>query len=213
MHDGGQEQMRQISILLALLAVVAGSPPLVCSAWPEGVAEKLGLPVKTNGDLEVRVWLGGGVAHPFKLYRIQETNTTVSGARFVWDRLGTLPTPFTPRELRKAHARTERLIRKHFCGRSLQRAEDIVWCEIAIKNTPDWRTLLARLDPDRIRDLPPQETLGSAECFVADGTIVGIEVIKGDRYVHVTYSNPQACCPWPECRVMENVMETLEQVY
>jgi hypothetical protein len=147
------------------------------------------------------------------MYRIQASETEVSGSRYAWDSLGEFPASYTTREVDKAHARTRRFLRKHYCGKNLNEGNGVVWCEIPIKDPPDWAELLRKLDPDRLRTLPPQDSLGSAECIVEDGTGVGVEIVDRDGLVRISYGNPQECCPWPECRVMENVMNAVEEVH
>lgn len=177
------------------LALLAGSA--LAGEWPAGIAERMGLQTPAGARLEVRVWIGGGIAHPFRLVRIWETADGVAGESLAWS------TATDNRRIR-------RLMNRRHCAGPLAESDGVMWCSTG--QSTQWESLLADLKPSRLWDLPTQESLGARPCFVEDGEIVTIELIAGDRHHRVAYSNPDWCCRWEPCAVASHVRSIVGRV-
>src|SRR5260221_11210179 len=76
--------MRHARSVIACILVFAPCG-LIESAWPpDNAAPELGLPSSTEGEVEIRVWLGGGALEPSELYRVIKLNGVVTVERIAW---------------------------------------------------------------------------------------------------------------------------------
>jgi hypothetical protein len=208
-------ELNQVSRLLPVFvaAVIAASPCAISGAWPEEASVRMGLPQTTEGELDMRVWVGGGNMHPFTMYRLRKAGTEVQGQKFVWDEFLHSDDPATDRMFRKERRDMLQLLRREYCGRSLHVTDDFAWCEVSSSAAIDWPAVLADLRPERLWQLPEQDSLGPTTCSVMDGVGVGIEMVAGSREHHVVYWNPGQCCPWSECKDAQEVLEIVQRIH
>ncbi len=159
----------------------------------------MGFATSNSGQLEVRAWVGGGIAHPFNLYRIISDGDTVTGQHFIWSTA-----------IADKGRRSIRKLMKKRCINELHRSDEIMWCEVRVSKHVEWDWILPDLLPSQLWELRDKSDLGmSPQCVVADGTIVGIELVQGTRYKHVSYGNPGMCCPHLQCAVVDRVQQVL----
>lgn len=181
--------------VVAILSVSAAS----ANEWPpEGAASAMGLVSRTDGSLEVRVWLGGGMSRPYDLFRVVETGGTVIVRHVVWIDIGEKP------------ARDRRFLEKHYCPSSASSSGRYLWCETPLESDGPWDVLLRDLLPDRLWTLPeepPRECGGSVE----DGESVGIEILRGDQRHAVSYGSPEFCCPHEACAIVDHARTVVRE--
>jgi hypothetical protein len=169
----------------------------------------MGLPNRTDGALEIRVWVGGGITLPFDLYRIQSNNSTVSAEHLYW-----LDLPrWGSGEIMKDEARDERRwYRRDYCHGDIQEMNGVIWCSVPFRRPVEWSAILKSIDVDQLWSLPTQESLGDPPCKIIDGVGIGIELVQGDRYRSFVYWNPGECCPWKECDVANHVLRVFNDL-
>ena|SRR5436309_788257 len=75
--------MNRTRVLIAFIAF-----PLLgyihADTWPEEASVGMGLAKTAPGNLDLRIWVGGGVLSPFFLYRIRTTGAGVVGEVIAW---------------------------------------------------------------------------------------------------------------------------------
>ena len=167
--------------------------------WDEpekAVHQLLGFPVETDERLEVRIWKSISFLPPQYVYRIIQTANKSHGQLYIWDFL-------TDDEEYNEDLRL--LMSDELCEDELKMSGDFVWCTVAVEPT-DWSEVLDRLNIELLWELPEQRSLvwplDRPRCYILDGGAVGIELVYGARRHQVTYSNPNRCCPWPECQLV-----------
>jgi hypothetical protein len=194
-------RLARISSITLVLALSTGL--VLAGDWPQEVAKSMGLPSRTDGALEVRIWVGGGITLPFDLYRIQSKDSTISAEHLYWLDLPRLGSG----ELMEDEARDERRWYRKLCHGKVQELNGVIWCSVPFPRPLDWSAILKSIEVERLWSLPPQNSLGDPPCAVVDGVGVAIELVQGDRYRHVVYWNPGECCPWKECDVANHVLK------
>jgi len=195
--------VRRIVVGLVVMMGVSLAP---AGEWPESIADAMGLPHRTNGSLEVRIWVGGGISLPFHLYRIHSDHSIVSGEHFYWC---DLPRSGSGKIMQDDARDERRWYAKQFCRNGMHETNGVIWCSSPLTGV-DWSHLLKSIDVDKLWSLPPQASLGVAPCEIVDGVGVGIQLLEGQRYQSVVYWNPGQCCPWKECEVANKVLTTCE---
>src|SRR6266566_7346170 len=188
--------------LVVSLVVLMGASLASAAEWPESIAEAMGLPHRTDGSLEVRIWVGGGITLPFDLYRIRSDTSIVSGEHFYWcDR----PRSGSGKIIQDDARDERRLYHKQYCRQGMRETNGVIWCSSPLEGV-DWSQTLKSIDVDALWSLPQQATLGAAPCQVVDGVGVGIELLQGEQYRSIVYWNPGQCCPWKECVVANRIL-------
>ncbi len=179
------------SVRFALALVVAAAAcGMVLGSWPSFDAELMGLPMTTDGPLEIRVWEGGGIARPYFLTRIHVEKERVVVDVYAWGE--SLEDAAEDRRLRSFYGR-------HYCGNRISRAKGVFWCQVEHHELGAPEAVFAALNVDELWRLAAQDTLGDPPCVVEDGTNYGIELVQRDRRRHFVYANPDQCCPWTQC--------------
>ena len=201
-------KMKLTRISAITLVLVLSTGLVLAGDWPQEVAEAMGLPSRTDGALEVRIWVGGGITLPFDLYRIQSKNSTISAEHLYWLDLPRLGSG----ELMEDEARDERRWYRKLCHGKFQELNGVIWCSVPFPRPLDWPAILKSIEVERLWSLPPQNSLGDPPCVVVDGVGVAIELVQGDRYRHVVYWNPGECCPWKECDVANQVLKVCNEL-
>jgi len=198
--------------LSAAIFLMISMPPCVAqdAYWPPAcVVEEMNLPTSTDGALEVRVWLGAGLARPYTLYRVRQTPEGVSGSRIAWtDRSHLFNALYTEKSARRQTSRDRRFLEKHYCEAETTQSANVMWCDWPIDREVLWDVLLDDLLPEQLWTLPakiPRDCGGAME----DGEAVGIEVIQGNRRHAVTYGNPDFCCADVACAIANHVRQVL----
>lgn len=207
--------MKSVRVLVAT-GIWSGAlffQPIVRSAeWSDDVAQRMGLPVPAEGSSEIRVWVGGGVVRPFYLYRFRAMGPGVQGERVVWTEASHADDSHTERILERENRRILQLLRREYCGRSLQQKGDLAWCSSPPRGSTDWNAAFRDLQELDLSMLPPQESLGARPCDLFDGIGVGIETFWWGQRNHVVYWNPEQCCPWSECERAAEALKRVEQI-
>ena len=176
---------------------------LSCSlsfAWSrDSATAEMGLPTTTDGGLEIRVWLGGGVTRPHFIYRIRETPGGPTGEVIAFTEVThAYPRQYDEKGARKRNKRARRFLKKHYCDPNT--TENYFWCRPPIKSDVLWSIFLRDLMPERLWDLPV-DLARDCGWLMEDGYSVTIEVIAGDRSHSVSYGNPNFCCPDVACAI------------
>ena len=166
--------------------------------WPDQSASAMGLPPSSDGRLEVRVWLGGGIAHPFRLIRVWETEDGAAGEKLVWTT--------------SKGKRIRRLMNREYCSTALESEGDLAWCRVGLSRHIDWQLFLKDLQPSELWALAPAPHYPERECLVEDGETVAVQVIQGDEYHAVAYSNPEWCCRTPGCAFIDHVRNVVNRL-
>src|SRR5262245_60750908 len=136
------KKLRLIASALLML-----SPCALAAEWPpKSASSELGLSSSTERGVEIRVWLGGGPAQPFDLYRIIEIDGTVSVPS-----IGLMPKApqplLTSRESAREAARLRKFLAKNYCPGGPNETANYLWCAQTLKRKGHWSILLNDLLP------------------------------------------------------------------
>jgi len=197
--------MYALKVLLAYFLVLAPCG-LVRAEWPpEGIGAELGLPSVTDGGLEIRVWLGGGVLEPSELYRVLEVTGQVSVERIAWTYVPKRTEGLrTAKDATRESKEMRRFLTKERCLDVPTETQTYYWCREPVVRTGPWSVLLRDLLPDELWLLPVQL---ERKCGWGrfDGEIVAIEILAGQRHHTVSYDNPEFCCQHVACAIANHV--------
>jgi hypothetical protein len=166
-------------------------------------SESFGFPASTPGTLDVRVWLGGGIFVPERVYRLYEEAGRIHGQVIVWLQLhaeGETAGKPTNRQL-------ERLMRT--CCRSPRADGSLVWCEQRL----DEGSLRVTLDDLQFETLFSLSDSIERKCGWAmeDGESVQIDLIRGQENHRLRIANPDFCCSEPVCAFVSHAREVVER--
>jgi hypothetical protein len=195
--------MTTIQVLLASALLIMTTPIFAANWPPEGAVAELGLPSSTDGGVEIRVWLGGGVFQLEDLYRVVESGEVVSVYRIAWT--PKQPDPLLPpKEAEREATRLRKSMAKEVCFGELKETASYLWCHRPIEHKGQWSILLKDLLPAEIWTLPnePERNCGSRRF---DGEFVAIQILQGQRHHEVSYANPEFCCPHVACAIANHV--------
>lgn len=200
---------------LALLLITLLGPSAFAS---EDTAVRMGLPAPAPTSWELRIWIEGFFIPNF-LYVIRSTPTGAFGERLAWVEFSHSDDPTTEAMNKKENRRFLKALRSDFCGYHVKKANDLAWCQVPLRTSPNWDALLKELDVQLLWLLRTQDDLGKPilpgglTCTFFDGTTVGIELISDGRRHYAAYSNPGGgCCPWDECKIADRVLTMVKHI-
>jgi hypothetical protein len=196
---------------LLILLVLAFQPCAAAASWPAPeTRDAMGLPTVNDGDLEIRVWLGGGVLQPYDLYRIRKSPQGVTGELIAWSEV-TQPQEDldTAKEARRENAAMRKLLQKEHCASELHETSTVMWCVAKTRRHPKWHILLDDLMPEELWKLP-DDLIRDCGAIRVDGEIIAIELVEGSRYHAVSYDNPDFCCSQVACALANHVRYVLK---
>ncbi len=198
---------------LAFLTLLCSSTTSWSQWPPANLAEEIGLPTSTDGGVEIRVWLGGGVTIPESLYRIVESKGIVRVERLAWAELHQEEEGLsTAKDAARDNAQNRRFLNRHVCGNTLKETAHYFWCQEPLKSTGDgrWSVVFKDLLPEELWNLPDNidRNCGWTEF---DGEAVGIDILSGTRHHSVVYFNPDFCCPNVACAIANHVRRVVEE--
>jgi len=166
--------------------------------WPgkdgDGAARALGLfPLRdgpgTAGVREIRIWAGGGIGAENDLLRLVQRNGNTVGT---WARYWKLGESVSRRNA--PPLTIDSLVRHALAGRCgpFNRGDGIEACLVKTVTPPAWRTIWDSLAHLGVWTLPDERTLPPDNMFMADGTLLTVELRDGTYYREYQYSNPDA---------------------
>ena len=140
-----------------------------------------------SGSRELRIWIGGGITIPEDLYRIRIDNGKVTGQWIrYWDRKGRFEW--------RSEVSQGAMMRYTFdgvCDR-IGTAGNVDACVTRFTKTPEWASLLRRVEADSVWTLPDQSEMPPDSIMVMDGYAISVEARDGATYRHYGYANPDA---------------------
>jgi hypothetical protein len=85
-------------------------------------------------------------------------------------------------------------------------------CVSRFVKTPDWASVLRRLEADSVWTLPDQKSLAAGPVLVLDGDAISVEARRGTEYRAYGYVNPSAN-PQPEAKHAANLMGAFDSLW
>jgi hypothetical protein len=179
------------------VTVASGLQPLRSTALPPG-------------QREVRIWIGGGIGYPQRLYRVYDTAGGVSGELVLhW--------PDPPPDLSSGERTGQTfhdIVVYSQRGRctGFRTAAGTGVCRALFTRPPDWGDLLGRMEADGLWTLPDPSTFPDDGVLALDGWGITVELREGGSYRAYQYSNPHHHPRWPQAKQAEAIARTLAGV-
>jgi hypothetical protein len=183
-------------------------------AWPpKFTASEIGLPDHPKLGTEIRVWLGGGVVHPYDLYRIYENEQGITGEHIAWTKVQKTDAWKPPRsqdEVDKDNAGMIAFMKDQVCKGQVEKTSEIIFCRIIIESTVIWKVVAQDLMPSQIWKLP-EKIKRDCGSTTFDGEIVTIEILNSTERHIVEYDNPDFCCSEIPCAIANHIREVVRR--
>src|SRR5262247_3909800 len=181
--------------------------------WPpEDAATELPLLPPSEGDVEIRVWLGGGVTQPSELYRVKKAGQTVEVEAISWAPVvHAVKDVYTERQAHRETRKLRQFMEKYGTGCKVTQTTHFLWCKLPVNAQGAWSVLFDDLMPDELWALPTELTRNCG-WVQDDGEIVRIDILSGDRLHSVSYGNPDFCCHDVPCAIADHVRRVVRNI-
>jgi hypothetical protein len=196
-----------------LLMLILGHGYLARADWPsDDDAKELGLQLQAVAGTEIRIWLGGGIAQPFALYRIINVEGVVTVEHIAWSTVTQeQPGVYTQKAARRETNRSKEFLERYHCDGSAVQTAHLLWCRVPVRTDGRWSVVFADLLPQQLWELPKSLDRGACGSLMEDGETVSIEILEGTRRHAVSYANPDFCCPLAACAVANHVRQVVRE--
>lgn len=207
------------TLLVCMLLLSCRSTSAADSAhgvnWPPArTSAEIGLPEKPNIGTEIRVWLGGGVIHPYDLYRIFQGEEGMTGEHIVWTEMQKADDWSPPRsaeEVKSENDKTKAFMEDNYCQDAVMQTSDIQFCKAKIESTVHWDVIAKDLMPAQLWKLP-EKIERDNRWATFDGEIVTIEIADANKHHIVQFDNPDFNCAELACAIANHVREVVRGI-
>jgi hypothetical protein len=196
--------------VICILAVVLW-PQAIPQRSLGGIEHALNLADTRDSGVEVRVWIGGGLARIERMYRLVKVGDSVSVERFSWaEVVHPARHNMTESDARRETDARRRSMQKERCAGKVMETADYFWCKISLVGT-NWSSLFDDLLVDELWKLPPPAE--DPPCLVLDGEAITVELLEPNRRHTVEYWNPDSCCRTVACAIVDHVRSVVRNIY